>query len=324
MAMKKKVKQSAASFVPSIKEALEEWVIEKEAQGKSASTIRNYKQSVTYFMQFIGATDDTTCDTIDRGQFIYWMRTLQLSNISPSSTNHYLRDCRAFAYWCMEDVRGYIPTPFKIELVKAQDEGIKNFDDEEMISLLAKPKKTDSFATWRTWAIVNWVLGTGNRSASICEIQLRDINYKAKEITLRLTKNKEVQIIPLSSSLESVLKEYIRIWRNGAANESYLFPNIGDEKLTTNALRHSFSKYCKDRGVEKTNIHGLRHSFAKSWVKNNGNIYALQKILGHKTLEMTRRYVNLFSEDIKEGFDSFAALDVIKKTSKRSQRIQKA
>lgn len=149
------------------------------------------------------------------------------------------------------------------------------------------------------------------------------MQFGRREIILEQTKNKKAQIIPLSSSLETVLKEYIRVWRKEANPNSFLFCNVGEEQLTTNALRLSFAKYCKDRGVEKTSIHGLRHTFAKGWIKNNGNTFALQKMLGHSTLDMTRKYVNLFNEDIKEGFDSYNPLDNLKKGASRRKNVKR-
>jgi integrase/recombinase XerD len=200
---------------------------------------------------------------------------------------------------------------------------LKIFTDEEIDLLLDKPKSRDSFTDWRTWTIISWVLATGNRAATICEVKMGDVDYKSKEIHLRHTKNKKAQTIPLSSSLEVCLKEYIRIWRKEAGAEEWLFPNVGEEQLTTNALRHSFSRYCAARGVDKSNIHGLRHSFARAWIRNNGSTFQLQKILGHSTLEMTRRYVRLFSEDLKQDFDKFSPLDNIKKNSKRTKTISR-
>mgnify|MGYP003303030749 CR=1 FL=1 len=57
--------------------------------------------------------------------------------------------------------------------------------------------------------------------------------------------------------------------------------------------------------TEETNIHGLRHSFARSWVKNGGSAFALQRILGHQSITMTNRYVKLYAEDIKEDYEDY-------------------
>lgn len=323
MGVKRKIKKSAGADLITINNAFEEYCVEKEAKGLAAKTIENYRQSFSYFMDFHSFTDETTTDAINQGQFFHWINDMKIEGVSNASINHYLRDCRAFVYWCMDETRKYITPAFKVELVKGQEEPLKLFSDEELERLLDKPKANDSFVEWRTWTIVSWVLATGNRASTICEVKINDIDFKKQEIVLRATKNKKLQIIPLSSSLSTTLKEYIRIWRKEAGADGWLFPNIGEDKLTTNALRHSFAKYCEDRKVEKTNIHGLRHNFAKGWVKNNGNMFALQKILGHSSLEMTKRYVRLFNDDIKQEYNQFAPLDTIKKNQKRTKLVER-
>lgn len=328
MSVKRKFTKQTANLVVGnatpIATAFEEFKAEKIAKNLSKATIRNYQQSYDFFMEFFHFDTTTPISEIKQTLFFRWAGTLRTNGVQPTSVNHYLRDMRAFCYWCMDDTRGYIKPSFTIEMIKGQEEPLKMFDDEETKALLEKPHNNDTFATWRTWAICCWVLGTGNRAATICDVQIRDIDFKRKEIVLRHTKNKKAQSIPLSSSLETALKEYIKIWLSDVGKDFYLFANIGGEKLTTSALRQAFTRYCNGRGVERTSIHGLRHTFALNWVRNGGNIYALQRLLGHSTLEMTRRYVNLATEDIKEDFDDFAPLDVIKKSSKRTQVIKRA
>ena len=322
MGIKRKVHKSEGFDVIELGVAFNDFLLEKELNNLSPATITSYEATFNLFKRFNELEDDTPINEIDSGCVYKWVNTMKLEGLKPTSINHYLRDIRTFLRWCMDSDRGYIE-PFKITLMKGQEETPKLFSDDDIDKLLEKPRKSDTFAEWRTWAIVNWVLGTGNRASTICEVRLNDINYSKKEITLRHTKNKKAQIIPLSSSLETVLKEYIRMWRKDADVNGFLFCNVGEEQLTTNALRQAFSKYCHDRDVQQTNIHGLRHNFAKYWVQNNGNMFALQKILGHQSLDMTRRYVKLFSEDIKEDFDKFSPLDTIKRSAKRTQTVRR-
>lgn len=328
MGVKKSIQQNIGyAFVP-IGQAFEEFLDEKEAKNLAASTIRNYRQSYEYFMKFTGLTEDDDCNEVKPQHFHKWMNTMKLEGVKHTSVNHYLRDCRTFFYWCMDADRMYINNRFKISMAEGQEEALKLFSDEEVEALLIKPARNAKFVDWRTWAIVNWVLATGNRSATICEVKLGDIDYTHKEIVLNHTKNKKAQTVPLSTSLNTVLKEYVRMWRSvkddigtKTSADEYLFCDISQSKLTTNALRHSFAKYCESRGVKHTNIHGLRHNFAKMWIMNNGSMAKLQRILGHSSLEMTRRYVKIFGEDLKDDFDKFSPLDTIKRNTKRTQTI---
>ena len=320
MALKRKIKRSVSSDVVSLNSAFDDFISEKEATNKSPSTVKSYKKTYKKFCDKFGEIEDT--QSITQSMFYRWSQSMLNDGISPESINHYLRDMRTFVNWCMDNSREYIQ-PFKIELVSSQQNPPKFYDQEEQEALIKRPSKKADYCEWRSWAICNFILATGARTSSIINLQMKDVDLKRKKITYSHTKNKEAQIIPMSSKLQSVLKEYIRIWRADTTEDSYLFSNIGENFLTDNALRISFRKYAQDRGVSKTSIHGLRHTFAREFILRDGNMITLQRLLGHSTLEMTRRYIKIFSEDISEGFDDFNPLDNLGKNSSRKKLVRR-
>ncbi|MGM9543603.1 MAG: tyrosine-type recombinase/integrase [Romboutsia timonensis] len=303
-----------------IAEAFKEFIYEKEAKNLSQTSLKNYRNTFNIFMNFFDYDEETLLSEISQSDLYEWMGTMKVEGIKVSSVNAYLTNIKTFFRWCMDEDKGYMK-PFKFPQMKGQEEPIKLFSDDDIETLLARPQNEDDFVECRTWAIVNWILATGNRGATVCEVKISDIDFKSKEIQLRHTKNKKAQIIPLSPTLESVIKKYIKEWRD--KDDEWLFPTISNEQLTTAAMRKSFVRYCSDRGVAQHNIHGLRHNFAKYWVQNNGNIFALQQILGHSSLDMTRRYVKLFNEDIKTDYERYSALDTIKRTQSRIKVVSK-
>lgn len=302
-------------------EAFNQFIFEKEALGLSERTIGSYKQSIRLFGEYHGLEEDTNLNDISIDYFYEWIKALKDRDVKPATINHYLRDNRTFFNWCMN--KKYISNPFTIKLIKYQEESIKYFTEEEINKLLKKPDKNADFPEWRMWCVVCWILATGNRASTVTEIKLGDIDYTAKEITLRHTKNKKLQIIPLSPTLEAAIKKYCDIWRYYSTEDDYLFPNVTDEKMTTDSLRQAFTKYCKRRDVNRHNIHGLRHSFARMYIKNNGSAFALQKLLGHSTLDMTRKYVKLFAEDLKVDYELYSPLDNIKKNNTREYKVRR-
>lgn len=316
MAIQKRKKKTGTT----LSEAFEMFVLEKEVNNISSDTIRNYKMSFDKFCEQLELNpDEVEIKKIDVNTINKWKAIMKKQEIRISSVNHYLRDMRAFLNWAMNDDRCLIEEPFKITMVKGQEELPKDYDENEIKLLLKKPRKNDTFGQWRNWVITNWILATGNREATICNIKIDDINFQKKEIVLNRTKNKEVQVIPLSAELERALKEYIALWDI----DKWLFPSISGTKLTTNALRKSYTVYCKSRNVSHSNLHGLRHTFAGYWIKNNGDVFKLQQLLGHKTLEMTRHYVKIYGEDLKEDYNKYSPLDTVKRKERRTREIKR-
>lgn len=320
MGIKRVLTKGAVSQI-TLDDAIEVFISEKKSLNKSNATISNYEITYKKWYEFLGQSGRSTlCKDVNDGYIYAYINYLKNEDMKQSSINHYVRDLRVFLYWCME--QDYVKPPFKIKIPSSDEEIIETYSDEEVRALIQKPRRTAPFTEWRMWAIVNWILATGNRAGTVVEVRLGDLDFTKRNITIRKTKTRKAYIIPMSTALSTVLKDYIKMWRATSGDESFLFPNIGDEQFTVNALKHAIVKYNRDRGVnDKTSIHALRHTFAKNWVRGGGDVFRLQKMLGHTTLDMTRHYVNLFSEDLKEGFDTINPLDNIKKASSRTQRI---
>lgn len=306
----------------SIEDAFEEYLEEKKSLNKSEATIKSIDFSVKKWLKFLEENDfNMDCKAITEKYVQAFQSANLVNSMKAISINHYLRDIRGFVYWCMD--RGYIPAQFKIKQITQQEVIKETYTDEEIRKLIQKPNKYANFVECRSYAIVNWILATGHRAGTVCEIKLGDINFTKREIYVRQTKTNKAYITPLSSALVPVIKDYIRTWRSEATDDDYLFCNVGEEQLTVNALKHSITKYNHSRGVDKISVHAFRHTFAKNWIRNTGDVFRLQKLLGHSSLDMTRQYVNMFSEDLKEGFDEHNPLDVIKKGQARTQNVKR-
>ena len=323
----KRVLTKSAHYDVTLENAFELFIEEKKNLNKSNATISNYEISFRVWTRYLEGNDySMLCKDVDDSYVYAFANHLKSETMKQSSINHYIRDIRSFLYWCMD--AQYIVPSYKIKMPTMDEEIPETYTDEEIQALVARPHRRDdnNLCEWRTWAIVNWIIATGNRAGTIVEVRLGDLNFSKKgkpEITIRKTKTHKAYIIPMSTALSTVLKEYIKRWRATSDDDAYLFPSIGDQKLSVNALKQSVAKYNRLRGVEKTSVHMFRHTFAKDWVRHGGDPFRLQKMLGHSTLDMTRHYVNLFSEDLKEGFDEINPLDNIKKSASRTKRVSR-
>ena len=173
-----------------------------------------------------------------------------------------------------------------------------------VIVVLKRPEKDCSFAEYRNWIIVNFLLNSGCRAATIRNIQNKDVDFDAMRVIFRHNKNGKIQVIPLCSLMGNLLKNYMKV-RKGKP-EDYLFCDIYGGMLTENALRLAIAHYNKSRGVKSTSIHKFRHTFARKYLVDcGGNAFTLQKLLGHSTLNMTKHYCRIFDSDISKDYDMF-------------------
>ena len=294
------------------------FILEKKAMNLSTDTIIYYNLCYRIFSEFVG--ENALCKDIDYDTIIeYILHLKEHTAISDTTQNTYLRGLRAILYNLME--KGYIE-PFKIKMVKAEKKLKETYTDEELSRLLEKPDlKTESFASYRTWVIICYLLGTGNRLRTLCNVKIGDIDFENKEIKLKKVKNKKQYTIPLSRTLEKVLREYLG-YRQGEASD-YLFCNQYGEQLSDDGLISSVVRFNNSRGVTKTSIHLFRHTFAKKWILNNGDIFRLQQILGHSSLDIVKEYVNIYGRDLQNDFEVFNPLDNMNTNIKKEKIMMK-
>jgi len=219
--------------------------------------------------------------------------------------NTYLTGLRSIFNFFMEE--GYM-NKFKVELLKTEKKIKETYTDEELERILKKPNvKKCKFPEYRNWVMANYFLGTGNRLRTALNLEIGHLDFENNLIFMGKTKNGRQQLIPMSKSLSEVLQEYL-IYRQGEKSD-YLFCNQHGQQLTRDGLATIFQKFHHSRGVEKTSLHAYRHTFAKKWILNGGDIFRLQKILGHSSVEMVKNYVEMFSDDLQQDFDVFNPLD---------------
>lgn len=285
-------------------ELMDVFLADKESQGRAKKTLTGYEESIEKFIDYTG---DITVSELSIGNIIAYRRhMLKAEDLKTASINHYLRDLRTFINYIYDS--GYLTTKIKVDLVKGQEEIKETYTDEELEKLLRKPSNVEDFAEWRTYTIVCYVLATGNRAETVCSLTMGDIDLSRRIIRIATAKNKRVSEIAIDKQMTGILRKYIKDWRQDTTYSDYLFCNIAEEKLTTNALRQAFIKYCKERGVQKHSIHALRHTFAKLYILNGGSEFKLQQMLGHSSLTMTRHYVSMFGMDIARDIDTVSPL----------------
>jgi integrase/recombinase XerD len=288
-----------------------DFINEKKALGRTGNTLDGYESAYRRFKEYFGTEADRTGDIVG-SMIIEWIAAMRDEGLADASINHYISMLRCFLYWCMEDDKQFI-RKFRIKLVSVREQKPKDYTLEEVERLLEKPKSSKSFSEWRTWAMVNFIMGTGARVGTIVDIQMRDVDLTEGKVFYRHTKNKRLQVVNLSPQLIVVLREYIDKCRYDANDEDYLFCNDRGEQSTRNLLYLAHQRYARSRGVDKYTLHGLRHTFAREWYLNGGDIVQLSKVLGHTSLEMSEHYMNVYADSARDRFIEFNPLENIQR-----------
>ena len=294
-----------------IEETFSDFIISRKTKGLAEKTLQSYQsqfQAVARHMDV--KMDIAMLQKADLDAMIISMRD---ASLSPNSINSYTRTLKSFFSWCNE--QGI--TRLNIPLYKAEETVKETYSDAELAALLKKPDiRKATFAEYRDWVIINFLLNCGSRAATVRAIQIRDVDLDGGMVFYRHTKNRKAQVIPLCSAMVAILREYLR--HRGGEAADYLFCTETGSQLTENGLRQSIARYNTRRGVQKTSIHLFRHTFARKYLIDcGGDAFTLQKLLGHSTLAMTKHYCAIFDADLTKNYDNFSPLAQLKANSTR-------
>jgi len=94
---------------------------------------------------------------------------------------------------------------------KQKDTVKETYSDAGPVKLLEKPSSNCNFCEYRNWLIVQFMMNSGCRAATVRNVQIRDVDLDSKQVAFRHTKNGKLQMIPLCSSLTLRLRDYMRI-----------------------------------------------------------------------------------------------------------------
>lgn len=306
--MRKSLKITMASD-ESAAECFERFLLTKRSDGVKSKTIESY----THHFHSISKHLDTSLDITEltsehlRDMII----SMQDASLSPNTIKSYTITLKAFLSWCNRE--GI--TELNMKKYKGVATIKETYSDDELKALLQKPNmKKCTFSDYRNYVIVNFLINSGCRAATVRNIQNRDVDIDNRIVYARHTKNSKPLVIPLCSQMIELLRQYMKI--RGGAEDEYLFCSEYGEYLTENALRLAIARYNKSRGIQKTSIHLFRHTFARKYLIDcGGDAFTLQKLLGHSTLDMTKLYCTIFDADIAKNYDEISPLARIKATS---------
>ena len=187
----KKIQKSAARF-DNLKQ---DFLDDKKYSGTAEATLNGYRYDITRFLKFL--SDEQLA--VNEAGFKRYAIHLTDSGMTANSVNHYIRSVKVFLYWCMEQDE---IAPFKIKMVKAQETIKDVYTQEELCALIQPPKREDSFVIWRSWAIINFILGTAAREATVCEMQIPQESKNALSKAERYYHNQDLSKSQVREQIE--------------------------------------------------------------------------------------------------------------------------
>lgn len=291
--------------------AMELFINEQKIRHKAVRTIEWHRENLHTLRVFLerqgfkSIPSQITSKMLKENYILYMLETLKLS---PVTVNGRIRSCKAlFEFLFTEGYLTYNPAK-QLSLLKTRQRVIETFSREQLRSLLSIPDK-NTFTGFRDYVIMLLLLETGIRISELVGLRLQDIRWADSSILVLGKGNKE-RLVPFQRRMKALLKKYLSV-RGDIEGEDHLFVSIDNIPLSTRNIQERIQYYGKAANIQGVRVspHTFRHTFAKMYIKNGGDAFSLQAILGHTTLDMVRHYVNLFSSDVQEQHRKFSPVE---------------
>lgn len=284
----------------------------KEAQGVTKSTYRTYSSELTKFFDFVVEKNifdvsEITADVIR--EFLNSLKAKGLRNITIHRHWAEIKNIMLFLY--RED---YITSnPIKnVKPPKVEQKQMRTFTGKEISKLLNCFDKNDFFGM-RNYCIMATFFSTGMRKMELLNLRTADLNITNDLLRIEYGKGNKERYVPIGKTLRRIFIQYLKMREDYLGDDScpWLFPSRRKRKMTNSGVDILFQKLKKELKLtgEKVSSHTWRHTFAKNYLLNGGDVFSLQKIMGHADLETTRGYLSLNNEEIKLQHARYNPLD---------------
>lgn len=219
------------------------------------------------------------------------VRTLKggtVRNIAPASVNRYIA---ALSHACTLAVTQWewLET-HPLSKIKKRPEPrgrVRYLSDEERERLL---KACRGSGSQFLYPVVILALSTGARQGEILNIRYRDVDLTRKAIILHDTKNKERRVLPLAGHALALMQECMK--GGEGAPDGFVFHSQGNP-VKPFLIRLPWEQAVAKAQLQDFRFHDLRHSAASYLAMNGASLTEIAEVLGHKTLQMVKRYAHL-------------------------------
>jgi integrase len=166
------------------------------------------------------------------------------------------------------------------------DGRVRFLDDDERQRLLIACKESSN--PWLYMCVI-LALSSGMRQAELMGLKWPDVNLKDGYLILHKTKNGTRRRVPLAGLALELLREHAKIRR---LDTPLLFPSHSNPQKPID-LRSAFQYALERAEIKDFHWHDIRHTTASYLIMNGASLAEIAEILGHKTLEMVKRYAHL-------------------------------
>ena len=285
-------------------------------------------------MNHIGDQDVAKIKPSDLINYLAWMRTEYKPKrwngdegpLSAKSLRNVYIALRAFFSWLNKEFE--LSNPAKeITPPKFPQHVIQTFSKEDLEKLIkscvySREAKTDDRKSFvmrrhsanRDQAIILTLLDTGLRATELCSLTVEDVDLKTGKVNVRHgigggAKGGKGRVTYLGKVSRKAVWRYLTTREDGSDPKAPLFTSASGRPFTRDSLRILVRRLGERAGIAHVHPHKFRHTFAITYLRSGGDVFTLQSLLGHGSLDMVRHYAQIAEIDVENAHRKASPVD---------------
>lgn len=272
----------------------------------SENTLQDYANTFRKFQDFLGS--DIELNRIETNQIEAFLNSFH--HLKKKTLLNYHTGLSALWSWAYDRKLVAEKVPQSVKPPRPDEVAVIPYTETDIKAMLAYAGKTLPYHRLgqreasntipegtRSKTTLLLLLDTGIRASEFCNLKMKDIDLRNQNIVV-LGKGRKERQIPISARTSQSIWTYFSERKNSSVNAWAFCTESGLQIRRDNLLKIIYRLGAR-AGVQDPTIHRFRHTFAINFLRNGGDIYTLQRILGHSTLDMVKRYLAIAQVDIQ-------------------------
>ena len=259
---------------------------------KRPATCRYYDEKFKFILKYFDIMNIHYFSQISNDVLINFIEYLQTTKNGTTSINKYIGSIKTLIKY-LEELELINPINIRVKKLKETQPKIQTIELETLQQIINQLRAHHSN---QHQLIFELFIGTGIRRTELIYIKRCNIDFDKNSIYLERTKTGHTRYIYFDNLIKELILNEIKY----KPNSEYLFVSHEGKQLSTSAIDSLFLRIKKELNILVLSPHKLRHTYATMIMQKERDIEQVRLLLGHTTYDMTKRYLHLSNEQLKE------------------------
>jgi site-specific recombinase XerD len=275
---------------PNFEKKSQTFVDDLKAKGRSESTIIAYSKDIEQLLNFLSKEGIDDLDKVTTEDLEKYKQHLQDNNYTPKSVSRKINSTRTFFRFLLENSAIKDNPSEKLAHPKFETKPPRVLTEMEYRAL-----RDVSRVDVRLYSIVEILLQTGIRIGELAGLALDDVRQskdgKIDFLYIKAAGSHPARKVPLNKSAKKAIDEYVQV--RPETEDETLFVTKNGRPLLVRNIRTAIDKAFEKAQIKNAKVNDLRNTFIAHHLANGVSLVTVSKLVGHKRLSTTEKYLNL-------------------------------